>query len=132
MHVDARGLGWAKYYFDGGDSTLFKRLQAIHPLEPPYSEHYPQLVHLLEDDPVLPKGNKFIRNISSGGRWIDLLNGVNDTLVYFQDNRIDADSSFYSLNEDNGQLQFDTSFYPSDFQPIHFEKIGLTRFDKSD
>ena len=132
MHVDARGLGWAKYYFDGGDSTLFKRLLVIHPFEPPYSERYPQLVHLLEDDPVLPKGNKFVRNISSGGRWIDLLNGVNDTLVYFQDNRIDADSSFYSFNEDNYRLKFDTSFYPSGFRPIPLEKIGLTRFGKND
>ncbi|MCK5208918.1 MAG: hypothetical protein KAQ79_12880, partial [Cyclobacteriaceae bacterium] len=92
----------------------------------------PQLVHLLEDDPVLPKGNKFVRNISSGGRWIDLLNGVNDTLVYFQDNRIDADSSFYSFNEDNYRLKFDTSFYPSGFRPIPLEKIGLTRFGKND
>jgi hypothetical protein len=87
---------------------------------------------LLDEDPVLPKGNKIVRNISSWGRWIDLLNGVNDTLIYFQDNRIDADSSFYSFDEDHYRLKFDTSFYPSGFRHIPLEKIGLMRLDKTD
>lgn len=127
MHVDARGLGWAKYYFDGTNNTLFERLNAIHPTEPPYKDKYPQLVQLTDDDPVLPKGNRIVRNISSGGRWIDLLNGVNETLVYFEDNQIDADSSFYVFDMDNFQLKLDTSFYPPGFQHIPFEEIGLTR-----
>ncbi|MCD6596265.1 MAG: right-handed parallel beta-helix repeat-containing protein, partial [Bacteroidales bacterium] len=125
MHVDARGLGWAKYYFDGTNNTLFERLQAVNPTESPYKDKYPQLVHLLDDDPVLPKGNRFVRNISSGGRWIDLMNGVNDTLVYFQDNQINLDSSFYSFDEDDFYLKFDARMYPAGFRPIPLGRIGL-------
>ncbi len=130
MHVDARGLGWAKYYFDGSNKTLFNRLEAIHPQEEPYSKRYPQLVKLLEDDPVLPKGNKFIRNISSGGTWIEMLNGVDNTLVYFQDNMIDMDDSFYSIESKKYQIKFNAKMYPPGFQNIPFDKIGIISKDK--
>lgn len=125
IHVDARGLGWAKYYFDGTNNTLFDRLKAVRPDKPPYRDKYPQLSLLLEDEPVLPKGNRIIRNISSGGRWIDLLNGVNDSLVYFQDNMPDADSSFYSIKKGKLYLKSDPDLYPEGFQYIPLNKVGL-------
>jgi len=38
VHIDSRGLGWAKNYFDGQTTTLMDRLQAMNYLHPPYSE----------------------------------------------------------------------------------------------
>ena len=65
VHVDARGLGWAKFWFNGKDNTLIDGLKAMHYKEPPYSTRYPQLVTLFEDpDTAVPKGNSIVRNVS--------------------------------------------------------------------
>ena len=127
MHVDARGLGWAKYYFDGTNNTLFERFEVVEPNKPPYSERYPQLTTLLDDDPVLPKGNRIIRNISSGGKWAELLNDKTEDLVYFEDNSIDVDRSILLDKDDMIQIKYDSKEIPSGFQQIPFGKIGLNK-----
>ncbi len=127
IHVDARGMGWAKYYFDGSDTTLFKRLNAIQPDKPPYSKRYPKLMNVLNDDPALPKGNRIIRNISSGGKWLELHNDETEPLVYFQDNSIDVDKHFLMDKDDKIQIHYDSNIIPPGFQPIPFDKIGLKK-----
>ncbi|BET68182.1 hypothetical protein ASA1KI_31000 [Opitutales bacterium ASA1] len=72
IHLDARGLGWASYYFDGTYPWLFERFAERGGDSPPYSDRYPPLRKLLADDPAVPKGNVIARNISWGGRWCDL------------------------------------------------------------
>jgi hypothetical protein len=72
LHVDARGLGWASYYFDGTEPDLFKKMDAVDFQNPPFSKKYPELLQLYSDDPAVPKNNKIIHNVSYGGRWIDL------------------------------------------------------------
>jgi len=72
VHVDARGLGWAGYYFDGTFPWLFDRMEDMKFRQPPYSIRYPELLKLYGDEPRVPKGNKIIRNISVGGRWMDV------------------------------------------------------------
>jgi hypothetical protein len=127
VHVDARGMGWAKYYFDGSDSTLFKRLACVSPDKSPYSEHYPQLSQILKDAPALPKGNKIIRNISSGSKWVEFYNDETEPLVYFQDNRTDVEKHFLLNTDDMIQIQYDSKMVPPGFIPIPFEKIGMKR-----
>ncbi len=94
-HVDARGIGWAKYYFDKSMdiyvNTLFDRMDAMNFKEPPYSTRYPELLRLYGDDPALPKNNRIVRNVSYGGRWIDLNDGIGLDMVAVKDNVI-ADS----------------------------------------
>ena len=41
--------------------------------QPPYVTKYPVLKNIKEDQPAVPKNNKFLNNISYGGRWIELL-----------------------------------------------------------
>jgi len=130
MHVDARGLGWAKYYFDGTNNTLFERLEVVEPNKPPYRDRYPQLTTLLDDEPVLPKGNRIIRNISSGGKWAELLNDKTEDLVYFEDNSIDVDRSILLDKDDMIQIKYDSKEIPSGFQQIPFGKIGLNKENK--
>lgn len=75
VHVDARGIGWAKYYFK--DNMRFVELmKAVNYDKPPYSEQYPELLTLIDDDPAMPKYNKVITNISAGGRFLDLYDGL--------------------------------------------------------
>jgi len=124
IHVDARGMGWAKYYFDGSDNTLFERLECIQPGKPPYSEHYPQLSTILDDDPALPKGNKIIGNISSGGKWVELHNAETEPLVVFRDNAINVDRKYLLNKNDEIDVQYDAIQLPHGFLPIPFEKIG--------
>lgn len=94
-HVDARGIGWAKYYFDKSMdiyvNTLFDRMDAMNFKEPPYAVKYPELLRLYDDDPALPKNNRILRNVSYGGRWIDLYDGIGLDMVTVRDNVI-ADS----------------------------------------
>jgi len=127
IHVDARGLGWAKYYFDGTDNTLLERLEVVKPNKLPYSERYPQLTKILDDEPVLPKGNRIIRNISSGGKWVEFLNDKTESLVYFEDNSIDVDRSILLDKNDMIRIKYDSKAIPSGFQHIPFEKIGVKR-----
>ena len=127
IHVDARGLGWAKYYFNGKNTTLFDRLAAVHPQEPPYSLRYPRLVPLLEDEPVLPKGNHIIRNISYRGKWIDLLNGVDDKLVVFKDNLINEDPGFIDLENGDFRIKEDSPVFKLGFKRLPLERIGIEK-----
>jgi len=128
IHVDARGKGWAKYYFDGTDNTLFIRLEVVHPDRLPYSKRYPQLTRLLEDDPALPKGNRIIRNISSGGKWIEFFDAkFSKPLVYFKDNAVDVDKSLLMSDDGRIHIRYDSPLLPPGFQRIPVEEIGLIK-----
>jgi len=127
IHVDGRGLGWAKFWFDGRDSTLMDRLKAMNHTQPPYSVRYPQLVTLLDDDPAVPKGNKIVRNIFLGGRWLDLLNGLTNKTVKIEGNLTEGDPGFIAPEKLNFQLKEDSPAYKLGFQRIPMEKIGLYR-----
>jgi hypothetical protein len=90
VHVDARGLGWAKYYFDGTTPTLYQTFDEVNAAAPPYSEKYPELKTLREDEPALPKHNSIVRNVSFGGRWLDVYdaNAFDFSIVTMKDNVI--------------------------------------------
>ncbi len=125
VHVDARGLGWAKFWFDGRDSTLMDRLKAVNHTQPPYSVRYPELVSLLDDEPAVPKGNQILRNISVGGRWLDLLNGLTQKIVEVKDNFIEGNPGFVAPETLDFQLSDGSPAYKLGFKRIPVEKIGL-------
>jgi hypothetical protein len=90
IHVDARGLGWAKYYFDGTTPSLFQGYDEVNASAPPYATKYPELKTLREDEPALPKHNVIVRNVSFGGRWLDIYdaNVFDFSIVTMKDNVI--------------------------------------------
>lgn len=104
VHVDSRGLGWAKYYFDGTTNTLFERMDAMNYRQPPYSERYPELLSLYDDDPAVAKNNVITRNVSIGGRWLDLFNDLDLSIVHCSDNLIVNPEKEY-VNEQDVILQ---------------------------
>jgi hypothetical protein len=93
IHIDARGLGWAGYYFDGSRPELFTKMDEMQYSRPPYSERYPELLDIYDGEPAVPKNNRIRRNISYGGRWMDIydFNAFDFSVVDVRDNVI-ADS----------------------------------------
>ncbi len=88
-HVDARGMGWASGSLqDGKEGRMYKLMEEMNFTEPPYSERYPELLTLFDDEPAVPKYNKIVRNVSYGGRWLDLYNGMNFDIVSVTGNLI--------------------------------------------
>ncbi|MCC6444225.1 MAG: right-handed parallel beta-helix repeat-containing protein [Armatimonadetes bacterium] len=127
IHVDARGLGWASFWFDGRDSTLMDGLKAIHYKQPPYSARYPELPGILEDEPAVPKGNKIIRNISAGGKWIDLYDNLTDKTILLKNNLTDGDPGFVDASIQDFRLKKDSPAWKLGFKAIPVEKIGLLK-----
>jgi hypothetical protein len=72
IHLDARGLGWAGYYFDGTRTELFDEMKDVAYDRPPYSIRYPQLLTMYDGETQVPKYNVIRNNISWGGRWMDV------------------------------------------------------------
>ena len=86
VHLDARGLGWAKGWFAG--SGYKKLMENLNYRNPPYSARYPELLTLLDDEPAVPKHNRILRNISYGGKWFDLYDGLDFSLFTMEGNLI--------------------------------------------
>jgi hypothetical protein len=127
IHVDARGVNWAKYYMDREKyPEMFDKLDAVNYMLPPYSVRYPELVKILDLDPAQPKGNVFRSNLSYGGKWRDIEQDVNEVTIEHN----------YVLREIPAGIDVEKGkFYPSDeqipeyvgFQKIPFDSIGLLR-----
>ena len=67
-------------------------LSRIRYNKPRYSERYPELVNILEDEPAAPRGNRVFANVSFGGKW----DGVRDEARKYQkmeNNLVDHDPS---------------------------------------
>lgn len=141
ISVDARGIGWAKYFFEGKDSTLFKGMEAMNYSQPPYSVKYPILLDLYNDEPALPKGNQIINNISYKEPWLRLLYGIDLSMIDVQHNLVSDPDSGYKNNRDyivngnpgildynNGaKIKLDHKVFAHGFKQIPFEKIGLQK-----
>ncbi len=125
VHIDARCLGWAnKYAVKGGGWHMYEKLEAVNYNQPPYSLRYPKLATILENDPLVPKGNVIARNVNFGGKWLNL-QGVKREWVTFTDNYTEGNPGFVDPENMNFQLTEDSPVYKIGFKRIPIEKIGL-------
>ena len=125
IHLDARGVNWASYYMkEDGEIEMYRKLAAVNPSQPPYSERYPALARLPGLSPGQPKGNVFRSNLSYGGTWRDIEQDVDEVTI--EDN--------YILREvPSGIDAAAGKLYPEDeripehirFRKIPFDRIGL-------
>lgn len=133
IHVDARGKGWASYYFDGKDNTLFDRLKAMNGTQGLYAERYPPLKTILQDDPAWPKGNVIENNIRYGGRWLDLLDNVKEKDLGLKANFTDGDPGF--VNPAKGDYRIRASSPSAALMALFARRdapgLKLDRFRKS-
>ena len=125
IHFDARGANWASFWFDGRDNTLIDRLKAVNYKQPPYSERYPELPNVLDDEPGTPKGNSVICNIMSGGEWLELFHGAREDMLDMHGNLIDGNPKFVDSANGDFRLKEDSPAYALGFKQIPIKKIGL-------
>ncbi len=93
VHFDARGRGWAKFWFDGRDNTLFDRLDAMPYREEPWRSRYPQLLTLTRDEPAMPKGNLIINNWSwAAGQFVAYYNNLTPRDLRQVDNHVSSEA----------------------------------------
>lgn len=125
VHIDERAMGWAKSFLDDPNNSMIVSLRKTPYKEPPWSTRYPELVNLLEDEPNKAKYNSVVRNISVGGKWLDLHNGLTDKVVTIKDNLVDQDPLFVNAAKGDYRLKPESPAFKLGFKPIPMEKIGL-------
>ena len=126
IHVDARGLSeWTKQYWDGTYPILFDRLKEVNATQPPYTDRYPELATLLQDEPRAPKGNRIIRNIAVGkATWLDL-RGVDMKWLETRDNLTEGDPLFVDAGKLDFRLKPESPALKLGFKQIPIDRIGL-------
>ncbi|MEO6134339.1 MAG: right-handed parallel beta-helix repeat-containing protein, partial [Ginsengibacter sp.] len=140
ISVDARGIGWAKYYFTGNDNTLFEGMDRVNYKQPPYSVKYPILLSLYNDEPAMPKNNKIINNISYKGKWIDLLDRLDFKTVLCSNNIVSEPDGKYKnekdhvvngnpgiINNKDGSFKLSADALKFGFKPLPFNRMGLMK-----
>ncbi|MCK4999258.1 MAG: right-handed parallel beta-helix repeat-containing protein [Anaerohalosphaera sp.] len=127
VHIDARALGWAKKYaVKSGSWNMYEKLEKVNYKKPPYSDRYPALAKILDNDPAIPAGNIVRNNVSFKGRWIDL-QGVKKEWVKFGSNFVDSDPGFADIANGDLTLRSDSKVFKKlpGFKKIPFREIGL-------
>ncbi|MFO7724786.1 MAG: right-handed parallel beta-helix repeat-containing protein [Oceanipulchritudo sp.] len=92
IQIDGRGLSWAVHHFDVDHpryaSTLRDAYEEAKVNEPPYANRYPELIGLYEGDPRIPSGNIVENNLSFGGIFLDLYDGIDLEMATVRQNLI--------------------------------------------
>jgi len=97
------------YFRPGGPWKIVEKLEAIRYTRPPYSTRYPKLPRYLDSaDLGMPYGHSVRRNISTGGTWLDLSEGMDFSRVRVEQNVI-ADTMLLVL----------TRRWTPDYDPYH-------------
>ena len=125
IHVDGRAESWMKANFYATNGPIMTPLRAVPYDRPPYSTRYPHLANILNDEPGKPKYNRILRNISIGGKWIDWLDGLDETKVEVRDNLTNGDPGFVGRAQGDFRLRQDSPALRLGFRPIPLEQIGL-------
>ncbi|MBX3179293.1 MAG: right-handed parallel beta-helix repeat-containing protein [Candidatus Hydrogenedentes bacterium] len=130
LHIDARALGWAHQHADDWIAEAAEKgtISGIAYKKPPYSERYPKLVNILENEPKAPVGNLVARNIFVGEGWKDVEDKA-DPYIEYKDNLADADPMFVDPENGDYRLKPESPARGLGFEEIPFEKIGLYKDD---
>ena len=129
VHIDARCVDPS---LRENKPVYFERLEAMPYREPPWSDRYPELVNILDDDVGVPKRNVVVHNVSVAcPEWLNkpdmepylALNRIEDNL----DLATYEEAGFVNAEQLNLQLRDDSRVYVdvSGFEKIPFEEIGL-------
>jgi hypothetical protein len=134
LHIDARALGWAKDHAEGWIKEAREKgtLSGIRYQQPPYSQRYPRLVDILDNEPAAPQGNRVTQNVSFGGKW-DGVYGEARKYQSIENNLVDEDPHFATPDRlQSGQpravdfaLRDDSPAWEIGFEKLPLAQIGL-------
>jgi len=130
-HVDNRGMGWQKKATDDPQGTLRTRLRAMPYQNKLWSQRYPTLPGILDDQPNIPKRNVFRSNVSAGGTWDDIHQGTRQYQTVERNFVFDADPEWIRLEKDAWQRPHKLIFEDMKtleaigYQPLPLDKMGL-------
>ena len=118
--MGARGLGWRA----SGREDLTKKLEEMPYRSAPWRSRYPELLTLLADEPMAPKGTLIARNVCVGGQWSNI-EAAATPFVTLQGNFIEegrrlTEAALGGLARNPPRPALDLGF-----RPIPLEKIGL-------
>jgi hypothetical protein len=128
--IDDRGA--ARGY--ATNPKLISAVQEINPTQPPWSERYPELVNLLQEQHELPLRTLFKDNvvyIKEGEPYklgMKAENNTNPAIISFVDNFVTkTDPGFVDAAKGNYGFRKDSEVFTKipGFQQIPFEKMGL-------
>ena len=105
-----------------------RELHELKYKQPPWSVKYPELLGILEDEPLAPKGNVVARNVCWDGPW-GWTEPKAQPYVKFQDNLVGVDPSFAGKPPADFRLAPDSPALKLGFRPNPLEKIGVYRSD---
>ncbi|MBI3850164.1 MAG: right-handed parallel beta-helix repeat-containing protein [Verrucomicrobia bacterium] len=128
VHVDARGLNWMRDTVEG-NGVMPQRLKDVPYQDALWRARYPQLPNILNDEPGAPKGNTVARNVSVGGKWLEIEKAA-EPLVRFEDNLVNDDPRFVDAARLNFQLRKDSPAWKLGFKPIPIQSIGVYKNDE--
>jgi hypothetical protein len=137
LHVDARALGWAHDHSDEWirEARDAGTLGGVPFGVPPYSERYPELLTLMDDDPAAPKGNRVVRNLVVGGTWDEVEDRARPLLA-LEDNVIESAPGFVGaaritadeqVTSDDFALSEGAAPLQAGFAPLPLTQMGLRR-----
>lgn len=127
VEVDARGLGWfAVTVVPGG--WMRQRLDEMPWRTPLWTERYPGLATLLDDQPEAPRRNVIRRNVSVGGTWTRIEPAAEPGAV-IEGNLVGVDPKFVDAARGDYRFQDDSPAWAIGFRPIPFDRIGLVADD---
>ncbi len=116
IHVDARAMNWASYHVE---TTMRERLEQMPITTPVWSERYPELLTIWDEEAAAPKGNIIRRNVCQGGVW-DGVRADARAYVDLQDNVVAADvglegeAPHFSLRSDSPAIATGFELCPLD------------------
>jgi len=134
VQIDGRGLSWANHHFDMDHShyasTLRDFMAAANVSEPPYSTRYPELQYLYQDEPKVPKYNVVENNLSFGGIFLDLYDGVDLELATVRNNLINDPVTLRMTSSSDQDPDFAIYKFGQKKTKAMFKDNVLWKFDK--
>ncbi|MBI5092878.1 MAG: right-handed parallel beta-helix repeat-containing protein [Candidatus Hydrogenedentes bacterium] len=126
VHVDARALGWAAGTADDWLKEAKDKgtISGIAYNKPPYSDRYPKLITILDNNPKAPVGNVIARNICWGGKWDDIEQAARPLLT-FESNLLDQDPLFVDAEKHDYHLKKESPAFKLKFKEIPIDQVGI-------
>jgi hypothetical protein len=121
MHIDDRGLGWAK---DSVPTGMTDSLKAMPYTSDLWRQRYPKLQGLLDDDPGCPKGNLVQRNLAVRCRF-DRICAKAKEFGTIRDNLTEGDPLFVDPARDDYRLKEGSPALALGLKPLPTEQVGL-------